>query len=255
MDVPDVLDLTAPQTRVLGCLLEKQVTTPDVYPLTLKALTTACNQTSNREPVVAYDPQLVETTVLALKGKGLARVVHPASGERATKFRQVADEALGMGPAERALVCVLLLRGAQTVAELTTRTERLHPFGSSAEVESTLRRLAERERPLVRRVEPRAGQKEARWVQLLEANAAQRIESAGARPAGARPDGAERSTQSGRAGARDAHLDALEARVETLERRVAQLVEALGDLVDLPDDAELGPTDTEADPRTGPTVG
>ena len=108
VDVPDVLDLTAPQSRVLGCLMEKQATTPEAYPLTLKALTTACNQTSSRHPVVDYDTQLVETTSLALKGKGLLRVVHPVSGERATRYRHVADEALGLGDAERAVLLSLI---------------------------------------------------------------------------------------------------------------------------------------------------
>src|SRR5207302_1228947 len=99
-DAPHALELTAAQARVLGSLLEKQLTTPDAYPLTLNALTTACNQTTNRDPVVQYEPSQVETTVLALKSKGLARVVHPGSGERATKYRQVLDEAVPFEPTE-----------------------------------------------------------------------------------------------------------------------------------------------------------
>lgn len=238
VDVPDVLDLTAPQTRVLGCLLEKQATTPDVYPMTLKALTTACNQTSNRDPVVDYEPQLVETTVLALKAKGLARVVHPSRGERSTKFRHVADEALGLDAAARAVVSVLLLRGGQTVAELTTRTERLHPFASAAEVEATLERLASGDRPLVRVLERRPGQKEPRWIQLLEAHADRRAEATAERSG--RPD------RSAPAGVRGGSVAALEARVELLERRLEQLVDALGDLVELPDVTD--PTDSAAEP-------
>jgi uncharacterized protein YceH (UPF0502 family) len=104
--------LTHEQARVLGALMEKQVTTPDAYPLTLNALTTACNQSSNREPVVRYEPSLVETVVLNLKAQGLARVVHPGMGERSTKYRQVAHEALHLEPDELAIICVLLLRGA-----------------------------------------------------------------------------------------------------------------------------------------------
>ena len=139
VDVLDPHDLTAIEARVLGVLIEKQLTTPDAYPLTLNALTTGCNQTSNREPVVHYEPYQVETTALVLKSKGLVRVVHPGSGERATKYRQVADEALDLTPAERAIVGTLLVRrGPQTLAELRTRSERLHPFGSTAEVEATL---------------------------------------------------------------------------------------------------------------------
>ena len=153
---------------MLGALIEKQLTTPDIYPLTLKALTAACNQTSNRDPVMAIEPLDVETTVLVLKTKGLARVVHPGSGERSTRYRQVADELLGLDEAERALVCVLLLRGAQTVAELRSRTERLHTFTSAEALEATLRGLAARPEPLAALLERRPGQKEPRWVGLLE---------------------------------------------------------------------------------------
>jgi uncharacterized protein len=156
---------------VLGSLLEKQATTPDAYPLTLKALTSACNQTSSRDPVVDYEAQLVETTCQALKGKGLLRVVHPAAGERATRYRQVADEALGLDPAQRAVLAVLLLRGAQTVPELRTRTERMHPFATIEEVEAVLSSLAAHERVLVRRLERGPGRRELRWIQLLQADA------------------------------------------------------------------------------------
>ena len=130
---------------MLGVLIEKQLTTPDAYPLTLNALTTGCNQTSNRDPVAHYEPYQVETTALVLKSKGLVRVVHPGSGERATKYRQVADEALDLTPAERAVVGALLVRrGPQTLSELKTRSERLHPFSSVAEVEATLDALSAR---------------------------------------------------------------------------------------------------------------
>jgi uncharacterized protein YceH (UPF0502 family) len=139
------VELTAAQARVVGCLLEKELTTPEAYPMTLNAVTTACNQTSNRDPVVHWEAQEVETTLLALKAKGLARVVHPGSGERATKYRQVLDEVLELDAAGRALVAVLLLRGPQTVAELRTRTERLHPFPSPADLEAALDGLARRD--------------------------------------------------------------------------------------------------------------
>ncbi|MBA2626176.1 MAG: YceH family protein, partial [Acidimicrobiia bacterium] len=171
MDMPAAIELTAAQARVLGAMLEKQLTTPDAYPLTLKALTTACNQTSNRDPIVDYQPREVETTVLALKAKGLARVVHPGSGERATKFRQVLDEALHLTGADRSLLCVLFLRGPQTASELRTRTERLHPFSSPGAIEEALDALAERDPPLVARVDRLPGQKEGRWIQLLEVGA------------------------------------------------------------------------------------
>ena len=229
VDVPDELELTAPQARVLGCLIEKQLTTPDAYPLTLKALTAACNQTTTRDPVVQYDPQLVETTTLALKGKGLARVVHPGSGERATRYRQVADEALGLGPAERALLCALLVRGAQTVVELRTRCERLHPFASPADVESVLERMSSGERPLVAKVERQPGQKEHRWIQLLEVDAERR--------AAWTPSSAVAPS------ARSSRVEELEARVERLERRLATLESALDGLVKLPEPETPGAAD------------
>jgi len=221
VDLADELELSDPQTRVLGALLEKKATTPDVYPLTLKALVTACNQTSSRDPVVDYDANLVETTCQALKAKGLLRVVHPASGERATKYRQILDEQLRLDDAECAVLTVMLLRGAQTVPELRTRTERMHPFAGPDEVEAVLGRLASRsDRPLVRRIERGAGQREARWIQLLQHDADARAEAAPASVAG------------GGAGSRSAatagRLDDLESRVATLEARLAALEAALG---------------------------
>lgn len=225
VDVPDVLDLTAPQARVLGCLIEKQATTPEAYPLTLKALTTACNQTSSRHPVVDYPSQLVETTALALKGKGLLRVVHPAHGERATRYRHVADEALGLGVAERALIAVLLLRGPQTVAELRTRTERLHTFASADELEAALRGMSGGDRPMVVQLERQPGQKEPRWMQLLEADAAGRAEAA-ASMTSAPSSGSGGSRAVGRVDPE--RVEELERRIEALEATVAQLVSELG---------------------------
>lgn len=221
VDVPDVLDLTAPQSRVLGCLMEKQATTPETYPLTLKALTTACNQTSSRHPVVDYDTQLVETTALALKGKGLLRVVHPVSGERATRYRHVADEALGLDEASRAVIAVLLLRGPQTVAELRTRTERQYTFTSADEVESTLTRLAAGDRPMVVRLERQPGQKEPRWMQLLESDAEGRAAAAAvAAPSAGAPRGTTRVDAD--------RVEQLEVRVGVLESTVARLLAELG---------------------------
>jgi uncharacterized protein YceH (UPF0502 family) len=222
MDPADPLELTAPQARVLGALMEKQLTTPDAYPLTLNALTTACNQSTNREPVTQYPAQLVETTVHALKSKKLARVVHPGAGERATKYRQVAEETLGLDDPERALLCVLLLRGAQTVNELRTRTERLHPFGSNEAVEAALAGLARREPAFVARVDRQPGQKEDRWIELLQVDPEAR----------AAASAAPRVSTSAGASSR---VEELETRIAALEARVAQLVEALGELVDLPD--------------------
>jgi len=228
VDVPDVLELSAPQARVLGCLMEKEATTPEVYPLTLKALTTACNQSTNRHPVVEYDTSLVENTLHALKGKGLARIVHPGSGERATKYRHVATEALGLDPAEAALLCVLLLRGPQTVAELRTRTERIHPFASAGEVEEALGSLASTDgsphHPFAMQVERQPGQKEARWIQLLE------VDAEGRAAAPASPGAVTASTRG------SSRVEELETRVAALEYRLESLVDALGDLVELPEE-------------------
>jgi uncharacterized protein YceH (UPF0502 family) len=236
VDVPDELELTAPQARVLGCLVEKQATTPESYPLTLKALTTACNQSSNRFPVVDFDTQLVETTALALKGKGLLRVVHPVSGERATRYRHVADEGLQLGPAELAVLAVLLLRGPQTVAELRARTERLHPFASTAEVEQALSALAAHPRVLAARLERQPGQKEERWLQLLEADPEGRAAAAPARTVAA-------SSVTGRVD--PDRVEQLEQRVRTLESQLAALAAELG--------VELGPVAEGSAPGPPPS--
>ncbi|HEV2809221.1 MAG TPA: YceH family protein [Acidimicrobiales bacterium] len=212
------LGLTAIEARVVGALLEKELTTPDAYPLTLKALIAACNQSSNRAPVVSYGNHEVENTVLALKAKGLARVVHPGSGERATRYRQVVDEAFGLAAADRALMCSLLLRGAQTARELKARSERLHAFASTDEVEAGLQALARRDPPLVARINRRPGQKEDRWIQLLEVGAEER--AAAVTPAAV-------GTTAPTAG----RMEELEARVAALETRLASLVEALDGLV------------------------
>ena len=158
--------LTSEELRVVACLVEKQLTTPDNYPLTENAVVAACNQLSNRNPVVAYDTNTVRVTLTALRQRGLARVIH-TPGARVPKHRHILDEALGLGRGEVSLLAVLALRGPQTVGELRTRTERMHDFVSLAEVEKALEGLAAREEPLVVRLERQPGQKEARYAQLL----------------------------------------------------------------------------------------
>lgn len=155
------------EQRVLGSLLEKQTTVPATYPLTGNALRSACNQASSRDPVVDYDQQTVDRTARALKERGLVRIVWSDTGRRTLKYHQTLDEQLGLDPAERALLTVLLLRGAQAPGELRTRTERLHPFADRGEVEACLRRMAGRPEPLVRELERRPGQQDRRWVHLL----------------------------------------------------------------------------------------
>jgi uncharacterized protein YceH (UPF0502 family) len=160
--------LSAEEARVVGALAEKQLTTPDYYPLTMNALVNACNQISNRDPVVAYDEQTVARAIEGLRAKGLAREVRTADG-RVPKYRHVLDEALALSKAELALVCVLLLRGAQTPGELRTRTERLYPFSGTQFVESALEGLMTREgrASLVVKLPRASGQKESRYAQLL----------------------------------------------------------------------------------------
>ncbi|NYD40539.1 DUF480 domain-containing protein [Nocardioides panaciterrulae] len=157
--------LDAEEQRVLGCLLEKQVTVPASYPLTLSALRTACNQSSSRDPVVDYDERTVEATAKRLKDRGLLRIVWSDTGRRTLKYHQVLAEALGLAEDERALLTVLLLRGAQTPGELRTRSERLHAFAERRDVEELLGRMAER--GLARELARQPGQHDARWVHCL----------------------------------------------------------------------------------------
>ena len=158
--------LTEAAGRVLGCLVEKQVTTPQLYPLTDNALIAACNQTTNREPVVAYDVATVRMAVRTLREQGLLRTVH-RTGERSDKHQHLLDSALTLSPGQVALLAALLLRGPQTLAELRAHTERLHAFDSLEHVEDALTDLIERDEALVRRHERQPGHKEARYGQLL----------------------------------------------------------------------------------------
>jgi len=163
----DLPVVDAVEQRVLGCLLEKQVTVPATYPLTLNALRTACNQTSSRDPVMNLDERTVETTARALRDSGLLRIVWADTGRRVLKYHQTLVEVLELAADERALVTGLLLRGAQTPGELKTRTERLHQFADREDVEACLQGLADRENPLAVRLERRPGQQDHRWVHLL----------------------------------------------------------------------------------------
>jgi hypothetical protein len=169
------------QARVVGSLIEKQLTTPQQYPLSLNALVAACNQTSNRDPVVAYDERTVDDTLVSLKELGLLRFVHPSHGRSVTRYRQVLEEKLALTDEQLSLVGVLLLRGPQTVAELRTRTERMARFDGIATVEYELRHLSQLPEPLVARLGRQPGQKEERWGQLVAPDATP------ARPAAAPP--------------------------------------------------------------------
>ena len=153
------MDADAIELRVLGCLIEKQRTTPEAYPLSLNALRLACNQSTNREPVVEYDEPTIRAALDRLARKRWSRLAS-GPGSRAAKFRHLFDEALALSSEEIALLCVLMLRGPQTPGELKQRTPRLHEFESLDEIEQTLGGLIERE--LVARLPRRPGQKEQR---------------------------------------------------------------------------------------------
>ena len=159
-------DLSAPELRVLGCLIEKEATVPDSYPLTVNSLRSACNQSTSRDPVMSWTDQDIERARAALRSRGLTRTVHSTSN-RATKYKHVVPDAFGLDSAATAVLAVLMLRGPQTIGELKTRTERQHPFGSTDEVAATLTELAGRDEPLALQLERRPGQKDARWVHLL----------------------------------------------------------------------------------------
>ena len=159
--------LTPAEVRVLGSLIEKQVTTPDYYPLTLNSLTNACNQLTNREPVVALDETMVVRAIDGLRDKRLATLFTGAES-RVAKYKHTLSEAVLLTPAELALLCVLMLRGPQTIGELRTRCERLFTFDSLAEVEEALNALAARQpQPLVAKMPRLPGTKESRFVHLL----------------------------------------------------------------------------------------
>jgi uncharacterized protein len=176
------VDLSAPEIRVLGCLLEKQRTTPEAYPLSLNALRLACNQSTNRDPVVDYDEPTIRDALHRLSRRRWARLAS-GPGSRAPKYRHLLDEALALPEDELAVLCVLMLRGPQTPGELKQRTERLHPLADLAAVHATLTRLIERE--LAVRLERRPGQKEERYEQLLGEDAVE--PAAAAAPAAAAP--------------------------------------------------------------------
>ena len=203
------MDLDTVQVRVLGCLLEKQRTTPDAYPLSLNGLRLACNQTTNRDPVVEYDEPTIREAVAGLSRKGWVRLASGA-GSRAVKYRHLLDRELSLSDPDLAVLAVLLLRGAQTPGELKQRTERLHAFAGLEDVEATLSSLAERE--LVVRVGRRPGQKEDRYEQLLGESA----------------ESTETAIPAGHSADRRDRVGELELRVERLERDLRALREELG---------------------------
>jgi uncharacterized protein YceH (UPF0502 family) len=215
--------LDSAQIRVLGCLLEKQRTTPDAYPLTLNSLRLACNQTTSRDPVVDYDEATVRSAAQRLGQRGWARMAS-YHGSRSVKYRHLLDEALGLAPDESALLCVLMLRGPQTLGELKQRTEKLHRFEGLRAVEEALDRVTARE--LGRWLDRRPGQKEARYTHLLEPDEVSAPEpAAGAPPPADAPPAPPREDGSGDLAVEVARL---RQELDALRRDVAALHEELG---------------------------
>ena len=208
-------DLSPEEVRVLGCLMEKQRTTPDTYPLTLNALRAACNQSTNREPIVAYDDETIRDALDRLGRRRFTRLTS-YHGSRAAKFRHLLDEALQIGPDDQAVLAVMMLRGPQTPGELLQRTERLHRFPDAEALNAVLARLMERE--LVARYDRRPGQREDRYGHLLGAEAEE--------PAATQTPPPHTPRQA--TPPQDDRLDRLEREVAELRAAVAALREELG---------------------------
>jgi uncharacterized protein YceH (UPF0502 family) len=195
----------AVELRVLGCLIEKQRTTPDVYPLSLNSLRLACNQSTNRDPVVEYDEPTIRAALERLSRKGWVRLAS-GPGSRAAKYRHLLDEALALSGEDLSLLTILMLRGPQTPGELKQRTERMFPFGGLDDVQLALDGLISRE--LATRLERRPGQKEERYLQLL---------------GGADSGSASELSHAADAPSREARLDELERRIAVLEAQITAL--------------------------------
>jgi uncharacterized protein len=218
------------EIRVLGCLIEKQRTTPDAYPLTLNSLRLACNQSTNRAPVVDYDEPAIRGALERLGKRGWTRMATWSSG-RTKKYRHLLNEALSLDDAEIAVLAVLMLRGPQTPGELNQRTDRLHGFEGPAEIEATLDRLIDRE--LVARLPRRPGERGQRFAHLLGGAG----EGMGAAPAPSAPAASEAPASAPPApapaapaadGALGDRLDRLEAEVRELRDELRSLREELG---------------------------
>jgi uncharacterized protein YceH (UPF0502 family) len=209
------VELSPVEIRVLGALLEKQRTTPDSYPLTLNALRLACNQSTARDPVVDYDEDAIREALDRLRRRGFTRLAS-GHGSRAPKFRHLLDDALGVGRDELALLCVLMLRGAQTPGELKQRSERLHEFADLDAVHATLDGLIER--GLAMRLPRRPGQKEERYAHLMgEGEEKEDTPAVSGAAVGEAPPPAAAAA-----------ADDVAERLERLEERVAALERALG---------------------------
>ncbi len=205
------------EVRVLGSLIEKELTTPEYYPLSLNSLTNACNQKSNRDPVMALAEEEVVRALDSLRFKQL--VVLSADGGRVPKYRHLMAEKLGLMPAEQSVMCELLVRGPQTVGELRTRGERMHPFGDLAAVEEVLQELIQRENPLIALLPRQPGRKEGRYAQLFSA-----LPECGDERAEARPEPARQRVvaENERIAKLEEEVASLRSEVKSLQRQMAE---------------------------------
>jgi len=210
-----VTELTAIEVRVLGSLVEKQVTTPEYYPLTLNALTLACNQKNNRNPVTAYTEDTVAQALESLREKNLAYVFY-GSTSRVPKYKHVMTEVLHLSQAELGVLCVLMLRGSQTVGEIRSAASRLHEFSGLEEVEAALNSLISREPDwLVTRLSRQPGQKEARFAHLLSGE----VSSEAPSQTESSRETAPRSSQADRVSKLESELETVKAEVEKLREQ------------------------------------
>jgi|SRR5215204_1372901 len=207
--MPTIINET--EARILGSLVEKQLTTPEYYPLTLNALTAACNQKSNRDPVMSLDDSVILAAIDALRDKNLVYLFY-GSGSRTVKYKHMLPNVYEVEPPAVALIALLLLRGAQTAGEMRGRADRLYPFSDIGEVQETLDELAGRGEPLVVRLERQPGQKEARYAHLLSGE----IDAAAFAP---RPQTSAKEPQS------SSRVDALEQELSGLKGEIAELRE------------------------------
>ncbi len=218
-------ELTPLEARVVGSLIEKEVTTPDQYPLTLNALTAACNQKSNRDPVLELSSSQIQDILDGLMKKHLVTDRSGGVGGRVTRYRhRFCNTQFGnlhLEPTERAIICELLLRGAQTPGELRTRANRLAPVREVSEVEHALHNMAARDEPLVAQLPREPGRRDCRWMQLFTGEAPPP-------PAAARDDRMATGSRSDRLEMLEERVDSLRSEVEELRRRIDALTVAAG---------------------------
>jgi uncharacterized protein YceH (UPF0502 family) len=212
--MPEILSET--EARIVGALVEKQLTTPEYYPLTLNALVNACNQKSNREPVVSYDERTVTDTLERLRDRNIVYVYY-GSTSRVPKYKHMLPSIYELEPAEVAVICVMLLRGPQTLGELRTRTERLYSFSGLGEIQETLDGLARREDALVVKLPVQPGQKEARFAHLLSG------------PIDVEAFAAAQVTRATRGGADPERIEKMEEEIAALRTEVESLKQMFDD--------------------------